>query len=132
MQPIINTHYTKEEHKEAMKAAANYIFTPFWYIKQRAFKHDARTRIGQLSNMYVKKYVHLRTNEVINKQKQRHSNKGAKEFENIFNNAITKDYLTNKRQLKRVAKDKLEFFGRNHYAKNEQDYKILAILGRFI
>jgi len=50
-------------------------------------------------------------------------------FENILSNKLVKDYLSNKYWVRGVYDNHLYFGdGRNHWAKNETDLKVLAIL----
>lgn len=43
---------------------------------------------------------------------------------------IVRDYMQHRDQLRRVCADRLDFYGRNHWAKDDRDRRTLAILGR--
>lgn len=52
-------------------------------------------------------------------------------FSNVLNNPIVIDYYMNRSQIKNVAKDCIIFHGgRNHWAKDKRDIRILAILAK--
>ena len=50
--------------------------------------------------------------------------------DNIKAAPLVRDYYANRHQLRRVCAERLEFYGRNHWAKNDRDRRILAILAK--
>lgn len=120
--------YTKKEIKTAKKHAYNF-FTSFRYLYQYKddFKFDGRTRIGNLSYEYfleLKKSINRK--DIKEKIEKRKNNKFI--FKNIFSNPLVNDFIKNKINLDTIYKDRLRFSGRNHWAKNDYDKKILLIL----
>lgn len=66
--------------------------------------------------------------EVEQKQKLRKLNKPLV-FNNYLLNPIVKDYLNNRNMIQFVNENHLHFYdGRNHWAKNQIDIRILAII----
>ena len=116
------------EQKQAEKIAYN-------YLRQKAInkfaklKVDRRTRVGKLALQMI--YELEKTfdfEEVKNKRKQRHNQK-PKPFTNILQNPLVKDYINNRYTIKHILNNRLVFWGgRNHWAKNETDIRILNIL----
>lgn len=66
--------------------------------------------------------------EIAKKQKQRAQNRDIAHVENYRNNKLVIDYFTNKSNIKYISCDCIHFYGRNHWAKNSTDLKVLAIL----
>ncbi len=56
--------------------------------------------------------------------------KKPKTFQNVLQNPLVKDYIKNK-NIAKVYDDHIDFGVRNHWAKDEQDLKILKILKKW-
>lgn len=116
------------EQKQAEKIAYN-------YLRQKAIskfaklKVDRRTKVGKLALKMIYELEKTYDFEgVKNKHKQRVIQK-PKPYKNILQNPIVKDYINNRHKLKQILNDRLLFWGgRNHWAKNETDLRILNIL----
>lgn len=61
---------------------------------------------------------------------RRAAKRGNEQPANVFNSPLVKDYQANRRDLRRVCADRLDFYGRNHWAKDDRDRRILAILAK--
>lgn len=83
------------------------------FIRQNALPENERQRVKEL-------------------RRQRAKNKSP-EYTRIFDLPIVKDWIKNKRrELKGISGDGLHFYGgRNHWAKNDKDRKILSILKKY-
>lgn len=113
----------------AKKMAYRYL-TSFDYLHfRRQPRIDKRTKVGRLAlQMIYELQKTLDFATIKEKQMQRRKLKGSRKFTNVFDNPLVKDYTSNKWNLIKVHSDRLEFSGRNHWAKNEQDLRILKIL----
>ena len=102
------------------------------YLKQKTLnpytklKVDKRTKVGKLAlEMVYKIEMAFNFKEV----KQKRINRNKLKFKNILQNPIVKDYINNKPNIKQVLTNGIVFYGgRNHWAKNEKDLRILKIL----
>lgn len=125
--------YTKDEIKKAKKIAYRFVFSDYSVFMNfhREFEYDRRTRIGNLANHYV---LNLKKNSNLNElkilKKKRRKYKQTSEFKNIFTLPIVYDYFKHKHNLKDIQSDRLEFWGRNHWAKTDKDLKIIKILSK--
>lgn len=91
-------------------------------------KVDKRTKVGKLAlEMIYKLEKTYNFEEVREKKKLRNLNR-VKPFTNILSRPLVKDYINNKHSLKKVHENRLEFYGRNHWAKDELDLRILKKL----
>lgn len=64
-------------------------------------------------------------------RRQRAKNKPV-HFATIFEQPIVKDWIKNGSGIKRITGERLQFWdGRNHWAKNEKDKRILSILSKY-
>lgn len=122
-------NYTKTEIKTANKIAYQHIYGINGLLFNRKFSFDKRTRIGHLANSIVvsKKINDADKREIILLKKQRSLNKKTTSV-SILELPLVKDYINNKGMIKFINDDRINFYGRNHYAKNAKDYSILAIL----
>ena len=71
--------------------------------------------------------------DILKKRRDRAKNKPS-EFINVLSRPLVKDFKNNKAYLRQILPDRLCFHsGRNHWAKDSFDFKILAILrkGRY-
>lgn len=105
-------------------------------IKHRFYlSYDMRMKknweeLGKLSRSYKDMGGYEGMREIFNKKISRNKNRIEK-FTNIYNNHLIVDYLANKRHLTKIYDDLLCFRGRNHYARNSQDLKIISILKKY-
>lgn len=65
--------------------------------------------------------------EILAKKKERAKNKNW-QFQNVLSNPLVKDFKNNRHSLSYIDEHRLCFHGRNHWAKNNFDRKILSIL----
>lgn len=65
---------------------------------------------------------------ILQKKRQRALNKRDVTPINIFSSPLVKDYRNNKGSVEYIFKDRLRFYGRNHWAKTAIDFKVLQIL----
>jgi len=116
------------ELKIAKKMAFNYLYGMNHLILGRSFKYDARTKIGKLANEIVKKEVKkIDIKTILELRKKRRELRYI--FIPIFKNPIVNDYILHKYNLNGVYSQNLSFHGgRKHWAKNENDVKILNVL----
>lgn len=97
---------------------------------------DMRTKIDKAYFNFVKgnedvKLVNFQEfrKEIYEKRNSRRENRWI--FVPIFETSFVKDYIENKKDLRRAFSDHLSFSrGRNHWAKNSTDYNLLDILLR--
>lgn len=64
----------------------------------------------------------------LEKLKSRIKSNATVEFANILQNKIYNDYLKNYSDIKFIHENHIQFYGRNHHAKNATDLKVIAIL----
>lgn len=99
-------------------------------IPHKKLKVDKRTKVGKLALKMVYK-IEMAFNFKEAKEKRLNRNKLKQElkFKNILQNPIVKDYINNKSHIKQVLTNGIMFYGgRNHWAKNEKDLRILKII----
>lgn len=89
-----------------------------------------REELGKLSQSYKDMGGAEGMREIFNKRISRNIQRSEK-FTNIYDNHLIVDYLANKRYLTNIYENGLCFCGRNHYARNEQDLKIISILKKY-
>jgi len=119
--------------KEATKRAYLIIITEIRF--GRFLNFDMRFNVNKLA---YQKASEMRSSftaeisqEIRDKRKQRMQNKPF-EFKNILDNPIVKDYISNNTSIKFIFSDRISFIGRrNHWAKSDQDRKILSILNKY-
>lgn len=125
----------KSVRKHIAECARRKIFT-FEEIKRKFYQlHDMRIKknweeLGKLSQSYKDMGGAEGMREIFNKRISRNT-KRIEKFTNIYNNHLIVDYLANKRYLTNIYINGLCFCGRNHYARNEQDLKIIRILKKY-
>lgn len=98
-------------------------------LLNRNFKYDARTRVGNLAASIVRaKQLNDSEKMRIKSLKRQRANSRQQNVQvPILSQPIVVDWIKNKRWLK-VQNNRLTDGYRNHWAKNEKDLKILAIL----
>jgi hypothetical protein len=123
--------YTQSEIKKATKSAMSIIYSNDNLMFGRKFKFDNRYRIGKLANKIIKETVINKT-EILAKRKVRRLRK-PQQFTNILTNPLCIDWRKNKADL-RVNADHLmdKYSHRRHWAKSENDIKLLSILKKHI
>ena len=116
--------YTKEEIATAKRMAFRYIYDTRNILMNRSFVYDRRTRVGNLAAAIVKNTPVDRA-AIKAKKRARAANRPLP-FRNVLNNPLVRDYIANGGY---VLPDRLAFrSGRNHWAKNDFDRKILKVL----
>jgi hypothetical protein len=97
---------------------------------QRARRHfDQRTKVGKEATKLIGQIRSgVDFQEIERKRNARRKLRQAPSFVNIFERPLVRDYLSNKRSLEHVHGQCLRFFGRNHWAKDAKDLRILEIL----
>ena len=123
--------YTQSEIKTATKSAMSIIYSNDNLMFGRHFKFDNRYRIGKLANKIIKETVINKT-EILAKRKARRASK-PQPFTNVLSNKLYLDWRKNKAYLW-VNRDNLrdKYSSRRHWAKNDTDIKVLAILRKHI
>lgn len=126
--------YTTQEKQQALKRAFAYLYSFENLIINRTnhkkYQYDKRTRIGSLTNSIVTtKQLSMeekaRIIEITRNRKIRQRNTFN---QNYTTNPLWIDYKNNKNNVKTVTTECIYFYGRNHWAKNETDKKVLAVL----
>ena len=91
------------------------------------FHLDMRRKFDKLIYKYICEIRQLiNFSEILAKQKVRQKNKPY-QFTNVLQNSLYLDY---KRNGGRIEVQRLYVHGRNHWAKNEFDLKVLSILNK--
>ncbi len=125
----------KELQKKALKIAYNYCFNKYEILKNRVSPNrkinlDRRYKVNQLAINYIKKIrATIDFTEIRLLQKERRIRLLNNQC-NILQNHIVKDWIENKNMVKSIDDEKISFYGRNHWAKNDRDVKILEILSK--
>lgn len=122
-------NYTKSEIATANKIAYQHIYGINGLLINRKFSFDKRTRIGNLANSIVssKKISEAEKRDIIMLKKQRALNKRTNNV-SVLELPLVKDYMSNKGMIKFINDNMINFYGRNHHAKNAKDNAVLAIL----
>lgn len=113
------------------RTAYNYVYSVDNLYRQKPPRLDMRFNSSRETLKLIKK---LQISEpekkrIITLKKERSGNRIEK-FTNVLSNPIVRDYGANNGYLTGVFSDHLQFGGRNHWAKNSTDLKVLAILKR--
>ena len=117
-------------------AAAVREFMCSTYSDVRQPRHDQRFKFNREAEAAARQIIAAKCFNGIMKDRQTRRDriraKGAEERRprNILAAAIVRDYIQNRHDLRRVCADRLDFYGRNHWAKDDRDRKILTILSR--
>lgn len=117
------SNFTKAEILFAKKRAFSFLFSIENVLFNKRFNYDARFR----TEVLAAKIVHdTQIDRILIKKlwKSRKQNKA--KFNNVLSNPIVVDFKQNKPC--KVLSDRLVFGQRNHWAKNNFDFKILSIL----
>lgn len=111
--------------------AYKYLYGINHIVINKPFKYDKRTTLGKEANTIVQSLKKTIDRDMILKIKsKRAAQKLIKETVSIFNQPLVKDYINNKHYIKAIHQDRIEFYSRNHWAKNDKDLKILQILSK--
>lgn len=118
-------------HKEISKAT-NVIFrhySSFYNYKMcKPLRMDMRYNFSKLVKR-LEKTIKIDKDLIFSKKKERLERKNYK-FENILDNKLLNDFKRNGNGMI-VYDDRLYVAGRNHWAKNEQDFKVLQVLKKW-
>lgn len=123
-----NTYTEKDVRREAYRM----VYSHGYLLMGKLPKRDNRLNFTHDVKQFIKKIdlTEQQVNDIIKlKQKRAKAKRGMNDFTNIYNEPLVKDYRNNKGNLRGVYDNRLFFSGgRNHWAKNDRDVKILAIL----
>lgn len=117
-------------------AAAVREFLCSTYSEVRIPRHDQRYRFNREAEAVARDIVIRKGLRGIQADREKHRERTrAKVAEerrpaNILAAPIVRDYMQHRDQLRRVCADRLDFYGRNHWAKDDRDRRTLAILAR--
>lgn len=121
---------TRQEVSMATRIAYSHLVEKSIYrgAKLRIYK---RTRVGKLALEMIYKLEKDFDFEKVRQKKIERVKLKNSTFSNVFTNPIVKDYINNNSSIKSIYNDRIHFWGgRNHWAKNELDKRILKILKR--
>lgn len=113
------------------KTAFNYIYGLDNLLFNKKIRLDMRFNYSYKVLELIKKYQisEVEKKRILTLKKERAINRNGEPIASILKNKLVVDYLKNKGYLTGVFDDHLRFGGfRNHWAKNETDLKVLAIL----
>jgi len=131
---------TPQEKREAKKLACQRIYSLKNYLNIRGYNNpfDRRTRIGREANRLIK-VMQLSADEKLRLLQLKRSRAKADCQKNYLNDPITQDFLRNRNQGRCMVvfkNDGTAFLrwnnGRNHWAKNERQYKILTVINKYL
>lgn len=111
--------------KQAKRIAYSIIMDRVNRPTAKVMQVDRRTKVGKLALEMVCEIGKTFDFEKAYRKRKERREKKVKPFLNILGRPIVKDYLNNKHQIKAIHKDRIDFFGRNHWAKDDMDLKIL-------
>ena len=100
-------------------------------------RFDQRYNFNREAEAAAREIVRAKGVQGIRRDRERHRERTRAKVEerrrpiNILASPIVRDYRENHGDLLRVNGDRLIFSGRNHWAKDERDKRILAILARY-
>lgn len=114
--------------KQAKRIAYSIIMDRVNRPTAKVMQVDRRTKVGKLALEMVCEIEKTFDFEKAYRKRKERREKKVKPFLNILGRPIVKDYLNNKHQIKAIHKDRIDFFGRNHWAKDATDFKIIEIL----
>jgi hypothetical protein len=117
-------------------AAAVQNFLCSIYSEVRIPRHDQRYRFNREAEATARDIVSRKGLQGIQADREKHRQRTrAKVAEerrpaNILSAPIVRDYMQHRADLRAVRADRLDFYGRNHWAKDDRDRRALAILAR--
>lgn len=104
------------------------------YSDVRVPRHDQRYKFNREAEQTARDIIARKGFDGIRKDRETHRERTrAKVAEerrplNVLALPIVSDYRENRHQLRRVCADRLDFYSRNHWAKDDRDRRALAIL----
>lgn len=106
------------------------------YSDVRVPRHDQRYKFNREAEAAARDIIRAKGFDGIRKDREKHRARVRAKVEeerrplNILAAPIVRDYRQNRHELRRVLADRLDFYGRNHWAKDDRDRRALAILAR--
>lgn len=107
------------------------------YSDVRQPRHDQRYKFNREAEAAARDIIARKGFDGIRKDRETHRERTrAKVAEerrplNVLALPIVRDYMQHRDQLRRVCADRLDFYGRNHWAKDDRDRRALAILAKY-
>ena len=99
-------------------------------------RHDQRYTFNREAEAYARDIVRRKGLQGIQADREKHRERTRAKVAderrpaNILAAPIVCDYMQHRDQLRHVFADRLDFYGRNHWAKDDRDRRTLAILAR--
>ena len=106
------------------------------YSDVRQPRHDQRYKFNREAEAAAQEIIAARGFDGINSDRTKHRERTRAKVAderrpaNILAAPIVSDYRKHRHELRRVCVDRLDFYGRNHWAKNDRDRHALEILAR--
>lgn len=106
------------------------------YSDVRIPRHDQRYRFNREAETEARAIVSRKGWQGIQSDRQKHRDRTRAKVAderrpaNILAAPLVRDYRENRAHLRRVCVDRLDFSGRNHWAKDDRDRRALEILAR--
>ena len=117
-------------------AAAVREFMCSTYSDVKQSRHDQRYKFNREAEAAARDIIERKGREGITRDRETHRARTRRKVEeerrprNILAAPLVRDYMQHRHELRRVCVDRLDFYGRNHWAKNDRDRRILAVLAR--
>jgi hypothetical protein len=100
-----------------------------YLLLNRKPKLDMRYNTSkEFMSLFYKLTKDFNKSEALEKLKARRKANSIVEFSNVLNNKLYVDFKKNKLNVRFINDTHINFYGRNHHAKNEIDLKVLSIL----
>ena len=106
------------------------------YSDVKVPRHDQRYKFNREAEAAAREIIAVKGFYGIDSDRRKHRDRIRAKVEeerrprNILAAAIVRDYREHRDTLRRVCVDRLDFYGRNHWAKNDRDRRALAILAK--
>lgn len=106
------------------------------YSDVRIPRHDQRYKFNREAEQAARDIVRAKGFAGIQSDREKHRARTRAKVEeqnrpaNVLALPIVRDYREHRHDLRGVRPDRLDFYGRNHWAKNDRDRVILAILAK--
>lgn len=106
------------------------------YSDVRVPRHDQRYKFNREAEAAARDIIKAKGFYGIMEDREKHRARVRAKVEeerrpqNILAAPIVRDYRQNRHELRRVLAERLDFYGRNHWAKDDRDRRALAILAR--
>jgi hypothetical protein len=120
----------------AIYAASIREFMCSTYSDVRVPRHDQRYKFNREAEQAARDIVRAKGFAGIQSDREKHRARVRARVEDERRPAnwlalpIVRDYRENRHHLRRVCADRLDFSGRNHWAKDDRDRRILAVLAK--